>query len=423
MFGKRGALVAIVVAFALVLAACGGTAATTTTAPSTESTTTTAAMETTTTAAMETTTTAAMADLTGTITLWHSWKDTEIESLNEVIAGFQTLHPNVKFNVLFVPFDDLQNKVTTEWSTGTGPSVLIDATDRASQYLASDLIYDMKGLISQSVIDTINPAALSAVNYDGVYAGLPQSLKGVVMFRNKTLVPDAPKTFDDIVATGNASLERGFFFSMADLVTACGGQVADADGMPAFNTDAGVCWLELLNQFPNPTYNSDDDVDTFKAGQTGIIIDGTWNIGTLSDAIGADNLAIDAWPTAANGSMSGVVQTESIYISNNTTGDDLDAAKAFVEYFLSPEAQKILSDSSKAAHIPAIGGVDVTDPLLAGAVAAFAGGIAQPRFGGCYWTNMDNALNSYFGGEATAQEALQNAADIIGNAVSAGECS
>jgi hypothetical protein len=36
---------------------------------------------------------------------------------------------------------------------------------------------------------------------------------------------------------------------------------------------------------------------------------------------------------------------------------------------------------------------------------------------------MDTALNSYFGGEATAQEALQNAADIIGNAVTANECS
>jgi len=313
--------------------------------------------------------------------------------------------------------------VTTEWSTGTGPSVLIGATDWASSFLDADLIYDMNGLVSQDVIDTINPAALGAVTYDGVYAGLPETLKGVVMYRNKTLVPDAPKTFDDVVAAGNASLERGFFFSMPNLITACGGEIADADGMPAFNTDAGVCWLELLNQYPNPTYNTDDDVDTFKAGQTGIIIDGTWNLGALSEAIGADNLAIDAWPSTENGAMSGVVQTESIYISNNTTGDDLDAATAFVEYFLSKEAQTILSDATKAAHIPAVSGVEVTDPLLAGAVAAFSGGIAQPRFGGCYWGNMDTALNAYFGGEQTAQEALQSAADVIGNAVTAGECS
>jgi len=421
MFAKRGALIAVVAVFALVVAACGGTSTTTTEAGG--GTTTTAAMSSTTTEAMGSTTTEAMADLTGTIQLWHAWKDAEIESLNEVIAGFQALHPNVTFDVLYVPFDDLQNKVTTEWSTGTGPSVLIGATDWASSFLDADLIYDMKGMVSQDVLDTINPAALSAVDYNGVYAGLPETLKGVVMFRNKTLVPDAPATFDDVLAAGNASLERGFFFSMANLVTACGGQVADADGMPAFNTDAGVCWLELLNQYPSPTYNTDDDVDTFKAGQSGIVIDGTWNIGALSEAIGADNLAIDAWPTTENGAMSGVVQTESIYISNNTTDADLDAAKAFVEYFLSPEAQKILSDSTKAAHIPAVSGVEVTDPLLAGAVSAFSGGIAQPRFGGCYWGNMDTALNSYFGGEATAQEALQNAADIIGNAVTAGECS
>jgi arabinogalactan oligomer / maltooligosaccharide transport system substrate-binding protein len=423
MLAKRGALVALIVAFALVVAACGGTSATTTTAASAE-TTTTAAMETTTTAAMETTTTTeATMSLSGTITLWDAWTEAEIASLNDVIAGFQAKYPDVTFDILYVPFDDLQNKVTTEWSTGGGPSVLIGATDWASSFLDAELIQDMKGLISQDVIDTINPAALSAVDYDGVYAGLPETLKGVVMYRNKTLAPDAPASFDDIVALGNASLERGFFFSMPNLVTACGGQIADSDGMPAFNTDAGVCWLELLNKYPNPTYNSDDDVNTFKAGQTSVIIDGTWNLSALSDAIGAENLAIDPWPTAADGKMSGVVQTESIYLSANATGDDLDAAKAFVEYFLSPEAQQMLADPTKASHIPAVAGVTVSDPLLSEAVAAFAGGISQPRFGGCYWGNMDTALNAYFGGEQTAQEALQSAADIIGNAVTAGECS
>jgi len=58
--------------------------------------------------------------VSGTITLWHAWKENEIESLNEVIAAFQALNPDAKFDTLYVPFDDLKGKYET--ATATGPS-------------------------------------------------------------------------------------------------------------------------------------------------------------------------------------------------------------------------------------------------------------------------------------------------------------
>ncbi len=418
-------LIGLLLVFALVAGACGGgddatttTAAgtTDTTAPSDDTTDTTAPSDDTT----ETTEPAAMGP-EATITLWHAWKENEIESLNDVITAFNAMYPDVTVEVLYVPFDDLQNKVTTDWSTGGGPDVLIDAFDRASGYLDADLLYDMDEVISADVIAELNPAAVAAVDYDGFKAGLPQTLKGVVLFRNKALAADPAASIDDIIAA-DASLEQGYFFSMAHLVKACGGEIADADGNPAFNTDAGVCWLDLLATFPNPTYYTDDDIDTFKAGTNAFAIDGTWNLTAFSEAIGAENLAIDPWPTAAGGNLSGVVQPESIYIGNNTDGAELDASVAFVEFFLSTEAQTLLADPTKAGHIPVTAGVEVSDPLLADAVAAFDGGIAQPRFGGCYWGNMDAALQSFFAGSVTAEQALQDAFDIISSAVADGEC-
>ena len=419
-------LIGLLLAFSLIVAACGSD-----TTDTTEGTTATTAADDggttdTTTAADDDggttdTTEAEMMGPEATITLWHAWKENEIESLNDVINAFTAIYPDVTVEVLFVPFDDLQNKVTTDWSTGGGPAVLIDAFDRASGYLDADLLYDMDEIISADVISALNPAAVSAVDYDGFKAGLPQTLKGVVLFRNKALAPDPAGSLDDIIGAG-ASLEQGFFFSMAHLVQACGGEIADADGNPAFNTDAGVCWLETLAQFPNPTYYTDDDIDTFKAGTNAFAIDGTWNLTGFAEAIGAENLAIDPWPTAGTGNLSGVVQPESIYVSNNIDGAELEASVAFVEFFLSTEAQTLLADPTKAGHIPVVAGVEVSDPLLADAVAAFGGGIAQPRFGGCYWGNLDAALQSYFGGDVTAEEALQGAFDIISSAVADEEC-
>lgn len=417
-------IVGLALVIALVAAACGGddTESTETTEGATESTEATDDTE----APDETTTTEAddgMA-MAGTVTVWHGWTETEIESLNEVIAGFNAAYPDVTVETLFVPFEELQNKVTTEWGAGEGPTVLIGATDWASSFLEADVIYDMNGLVSDDVIAGIVPSALPAVDFDGVYAGLPQTLKGVVMYRNAALLPEAPASLADIIAAGDANLERGFFFSMAHLSEACGGAIVNEDGTPAFNTPEGVCWFELVDSFPAVAgeWYTDNDVDTFKQGATSVIIDGTWNAAGLADAIGAENLVIDPWPTAANGNLSGVVQTESIYIGNNTMDESLDAAVAFTEHFLGAEAQTILADPAKAGHIPAISGVEVEGAIQSQALAAFESGITQPRFGGCFWGQFDAEMVAFLEGQKTAEEALATAEENILAALDAGEC-
>jgi arabinogalactan oligomer/maltooligosaccharide transport system substrate-binding protein len=272
-------------------------------------------------------------------------------------------------------------------------------------------------------LNLINAAALGAVKYKGAIIGLPQTIKGVVMYRNKEIIADAPATWDDLVAAAaaatsgdvvGANLERGFFFAAAHL-NGLGGQLMKSGGDPAFNTDKGVEWLNLLNSFADvgpAEYYTDNDVNLFKAGKAGIIIDGTWNATGLAEAIGAENLAIDPWPTYGDGHLSGYVQTENIYLNFNAEGEEADAGWGFVEYFLSPEAQALLT---KAGHIPATLGVPVTDPLLQQASTAFQRGAVFPvipEMGG-YWESMDTALKSVFDEGADPAEALQVAFDSI----------
>jgi len=211
-----------------------------------------------------------------------------------------------------------------------------------------------------------------------------------------------------------ADLERGFFFSAAHL-NGIGGQLMDNQGNPAFNTAQGVAWVNLLKGFADAgpaEYYTDNDVNLFKAGKAGIIIDGTWNTTGLAEAIGADNLIIDPWPK----SMSGYVQTENIYLSTNAEGDDQKAAWAFMKFFLSPEAQAMLA---KVGHIPAVAGVEITDPLMQQEIKAFEGGTAFPVIPemGSYWGAMDTALKSVFDEGADPTAALQTAFDDITKAI------
>ena len=265
---------------------------------------------------------------------------------------------------------------------------------------------------------------MGAVKYKGALVGLPQTIKGVVMFRNPSIVAEAPATYDDLVAaaqaatagdTVGANLEQGFFFSAGHL-DGIGGQLMDRDGTPMFNDEKGVEWLNLLNSFKDAgpvEYYTDNDVNLFKAGKAGIIVDGTWNMSGLVEAVGAENVVIDPWPAVGEeAALSGYVQTENIYLNANAEGDDQMAGWKFMEFFLSPEAQAMLAD---VGHIPAVAGVEVTDPLMLQAVDAFAGGAAFPVIPemGAYWESMDTALKSVFDEGVDPAEALQTAFDSI----------
>ncbi|MBI2846066.1 MAG: extracellular solute-binding protein [Chloroflexi bacterium] len=372
--------------------------------------------------------------LSGTVTLWHAWKENEIASLTEVIAAFQALYPEVQFDVLYTPFDDLRGKFETAVATGGGPTVLIGAADWGPALFDANLVADLSPFMDDAFLGTINPAALGAVQYNGALIGLPQTIKGVVMFRNTSIVPEASATFEDLVANAQAAtqgdtmgsfLEYGFFFSAAH-INALGGALMDEDGDPAFNDQYGVDWLNLLASFQDAgevTNYTDDEVNLFKTGQVGVIIDGTWNTSALAEAIGVDNLAIDPWPS----SLSGYVQTENIYLSANAleaarpsgnakfSATDLEASVEFIKFFLSSEAQALLADPSKAAHIPAISGVELTDRLMQESVAAFAGGTAFPVIPemGAYWDPMNNAVKKVVEEGADAATALQEAFDAV----------
>lgn len=371
--------------------------------------------------------------VTGTITLWHSWSESEIPGLNEVIAAFQEENPDVRFDVLFVPSDNLRRQFEIAAAAGGGPTLLVGADRWGPVLYDAGLVADVTGFTSGPFLATIKEIALSAVRYKGALIGLPQAIEGVVLYRNAAIIPAAPATWDELVVAAQAAtqgdvvganLDRGFFFSAAHL-DGIGGQLMDKDGTPTFNDEKGGEWLELLRSFSDAgpiEYLTDNDANLFKAGKAGLIIDGTWNMVGLAEVIGADNLAIDPWPAYGEeegAHLAGYVQTENIYLNANAEGNDQMAAWKFMEFFLSPAAQAILADPTKAGHIPALVGVQVSDPLMLQAMTAMENGIAFPVSPemGIYLGPMDTALQSVFEESLDPAEALQQAFESITSAV------
>jgi ABC-type glycerol-3-phosphate transport system substrate-binding protein len=352
--------------------------------------------------------------------------ETQRPALLRQIAAYQELYPDVQFDVLYVPSVDLKESFEAAMLEGGGPMILIGPGEWGAELYDQGWIADLSSLASPGLLKRLNPAGLGTGQYRGHLVGLPVSLQGVVLYRNQKMILSDPITFDDLVLQAKAAtsgeqigaiLDRSFFFAGGHLM-GLGGQLVDENGSPEFNDEKGLAWLRLLGDFgqAGPVDDfTDNDLEIFKQGRAGFIIDGTWNRGVLAEAIGPENLAIDPWPIRDEGRLSGFVQSESIFLrQEGMEGEDLSLPWSFMEFFLSPEAQAgLLEVGLIPATLPEQLPPAESDRLLEEAMQALAGGTAYPTgidFA-LYSTALGAAVQSVFDGGVPPAEAL-NAADV-----------
>jgi ABC-type glycerol-3-phosphate transport system substrate-binding protein len=364
------------------------------------------------------------------VTIWYSWNFTEVGALQDAIQAYQRIYPDVTFTLQFIPLNDLYDTYYQAAYLGTGPSLLLGPAEWGIQLFDSELITNLSPYVPSNFLSDINPAALASGQYHGKLISLPLSQHGVVMFRNRSIIDTEPETFDQLISLAQQAthagvvgsyLERGSFFSAADII-GLGGLLMDEKGYPMFNDSSGLQWFHLLADYDVAgavTFNTNLDLNMFKRGRVGIIIDGTWNTENLQEAIGTENLAIDSWPTYGNGHLAGWVQADSVFLNSNTTGDDRFAALAFMGYLLDPNVQKVLAE---VGHIPSVMTTQPRDPIIEQAMAAFTNGAAYPisiddNLLQLYWNELDKAIQDVFSKGADPASALKTASQNLDNEI------
>ncbi|MFM8320689.1 MAG: extracellular solute-binding protein [Chloroflexota bacterium] len=369
----------------------------------------------------------------GTLSIRHSWSEAELPALVQIIDSFRLKHPEVYFDVLYIPANELRGRFEMDSRAGQGPALLLGPAEWGPALYDQGLVADLNGRLDPALSGELNAPALNALRYGEALVGLPYSMEGVVLFRNKEIMTISPPSLKELTALAQtttqgdvlgAYLERSFFFSGAHL-DGLGGQLMDAQGQPAFAGPAGLAWIELLRSFEQagpPDYLSDEDLSRFQEGQVGWIIDGTWNLRPLAAGIGPENLAIDPWPAAGSGRMAGYVVPQAIYVNAAAAEAQQFTALAFIAHLLSPEAQSLLAE---AGRIPVTQQASLSDPvmgpLVKQALTALAGGAAYPNTPAMavYAQNLDLALRAIFADGADPAQALQSAADAIRSALAA----
>ena len=370
--------------------------------------------------------------ISGTVSIWHSLEDPYITALLRQIDTFQKIYPDVHFDVTYIPNIDIKASFKQAASDGYAPSLLLGPGEWGPEFFDENLITSIKDAISAEVLNNLNSAAVDAVKYQGELIGLPLTIEGVVLYRNRDIISSSPASFHELISLSQdatqgdvigAYLDRSYLYSGGHL-EGLGGSMMDESGMPTFNNEQGLSWLELLQSFElaGPTdYFTDQDFQQFKDGRVGFLIDNTQRRTELVEGLGVDRVVIDPWPLHDDGHLSGFVTVDNIYLTPRALDEKHNVSLRFAEYMITPDSQSLFAETGL---IPAISGspvvlagsgLRIADPLISQAMFSLVEGAAYPVLPQAvvYQNAMDIALQSVFNGIITPEEALQNAYDDI----------
>ena len=374
--------------------------------------------------------------ISGTVSIWHSLEDPYITALLRQIDAFHKIYPDVQFDVTYIPNIDLKASFKQAASDGYAPSLLIGPGEWGPELFDEKVVASIKGAVSADALNNLNSAAVDAVKYHGELIGLPLTIEGIVLYRNRDIVNSSPSTFADLISLSQdaaqgdvigAYLDRSYFYSGGHL-EGLGGRLMDESGMPTFNNEQGLNWLELLQSFElaGPTdYYSDQDFQQFIEGRVGSVIDSTQRRTELVEGMGDERIVIDPWPLHNDGHLSGFVTADNIYLTPRALDEKHGVSLRFAEYMISPDSQSLFAE---VGLIPAISGspvilagsgLRIDDPLISQAMFSLVEGAAYPILpqAAVYQNAMDIALQSVFSGIVSPEEALQKAYDDVVSAL------
>lgn len=332
-------------------------------------------------------------DVEGEISLWVDWSQAELNALYPHLTAFQERFPDIQISVVYFPTDELLQRYQDAVELGEEPTMIIGPSSWTELFVEDGSIRDVRGRLTQDFIDSIHSIAWEGVTINQSIFGLPFSLESIVLYRNRNIVPESPERLDDVVRLAQdiedeeavgIQLDVGFLYSGAFL-EACEGELLGSDGELALTVTAGECWLEILQQWrlAGPvTLNTDVDLESFKAGRSGWLVDGTWNCASILDALGVDQVAVDPWPIYSQTEipLAGFAWSRNIFFGSSTEDQDFDAAWILARYLLTEEVQRDYAERNLGLHVPVLKSMATDQRWLKELMTAISTNIVLPLF-------------------------------------------
>lgn len=284
--------------------------------------------------------------------------------------------------------DKLEEKFPQVAATGDGPDIIFWAHDRFGGYAQSGLLAEVSP--DKAFQDKLYPFTWDAVRYNGKLIAYPIAVEALSLIYNKDLVPNPPKTWEEIPALDKELKAKGksaLMFNLQEpyftwpLIAADGGyafkfengkyDVKDV-GVDSAGAKAGLTFL--VDLIKNKQMNADTDYSiaeaAFNKGETAMTINGPWAWSNIDKS--KINYGVTLLPTFKGKPSKPFVGVLSAGI--NAASPNKELAKEFLENYL-------LTDQGLAE-------VNKDKPLGAVALKSYQDQLAKdPRIA----ATMDNA--------------------------------
>lgn len=387
---------------------------------------------------------AATDTLKGAITYWTAYNTVspEFKTLTEqIIPAFQKLHPNVTIDAQAIPYDELRKKLLAAIAGGETPDLLRADIIWVPEFAEQGALAKLDEAIPDfaSYKDRFYAGPLATNFYQDHYYGLPLDTNTRVIFFNPAILKEAgvdaaPKTVAEFAAACAKikALNKPDTFCYAEGGTGAwnvlpwiwsnGGNITDPTFTKAtgfLNSKGTVAAVTMLRDMlkdgtlsPSILGGGLQTSEAIGKNQVGMIIDGPWMPPIFKEQF--PDLKYDLAPIpAGDGGSSSVVGGEDIVLFEKS--QNKDAALAFLQFVLEEPQQIAMGATGQMPVLKSLTGNSALPPYFA--VFQKQLETANPRTPSPAWPKIDetigNAVQEVLRGEKEPQAALDAAAATV----------
>ena len=356
---------------------------------------------------------------------------------------FEAANPGTDIQIEVVPWDVLQQKLTTDISGNANADLAIIGTRWLIDYVSEGVAAPLDSYITPDFKARFIDTFLSPSVMDGATYGLPIAASARAMYYNKTLfeqagIAEPPKNWDEVAAAAEkikalGGDSYGFGLQGKEIETdvyfyyafwSQGGNLIDGDGTSGLDSEAAYKAAEIYKSLidkgltePGVTsLNREDVQNLFKQGRVGMMITAPFLSNQIKEEAPDLQYGVTAIPAGPTGDRGTYGVTDSIILFENS--QNKETAWKFLDYIFTTD--KRVEFDENEGFLP-VNAEEAKMPMFAenADLKAFAELLPDARFAPVIagWEEIasvtSNALQRIYLGEGEIKAELDAAAAEI----------
>ncbi|KWX79093.1 ABC transporter substrate-binding protein [Paenibacillus riograndensis] len=363
------------------------------------------------------------------------WESKEERPFAEEMAKEFTAKYNVPVKIEEVAPPDQVGKLTQDGPSGLAADVVLIPHDNLGKAASASLLLPNDIFAEQTKADNTE-ASIVGSSFGGELYGYPRAAETYALYYNKSLVKEAPKTFDDVIAFGKTFTDKaknkyGIMWEVGNMyfgypfIASTGGYLFGKDGTDkddiGLNNEGAVeglkTYVKLKEVLPikSGDINADIKRSLFSSGDVAMDMTGPWELAAYKQALG-DKLGVVPVPTV-DGKTAITFSGIKIF-AVNAYSQYPNAAKLYAHFASTKEAQLKLNKligsiptNNEALKDPQITG----DPYISAFAEQAKNSQPMPSIPemGNVWSPVNAALPEIWDNNADPKAAMDKAVQQI----------